>query len=424
MAVDGATMTTMNKAMKTDYLPRIRQQLEDSTPTLHVCERITDYTVGNFAYMPLGTGRNEGISYAEEGGDLNEPGYQQYDNATYPMKYMYLQIGVTGPGMAATQNKRGAYAKVLMRETERGLTDLKKDVNRMLLGDGTGLRAVIDNTATITADNPSIPIASGINYCAKTQLLDILPLTSSPTSHGTVTVTGVTKGATPSIAVTGTYTQIVPDQSSNPTGLFRKGSFANVPYGLDAIISTENPPMGVETVGGIDRTTAGNEFWQANAFTDSATRPISQDLMDSAFDQLDSVIGKLPTVGLCRHAVARRIAGLLIGTTQDVTDKRRIQVQGPISTIDGGWRAVTWNNVPIYVDVDMTPERLYLWSAENIFVLQPDGEAGEWNWMDEDGAVLKRVPNKDAFQGMLRKYCNLATDTPLATIGIYQIAES
>jgi len=45
-----------------------------------------------------------------------------------------------------------------------------------------------------------------------------------------------------------------------------------------------------------------------------------------------------------------------------------------------------------------------------------------WEWMDEDGAVLSRVSNSDAYEAVLFKYADLATDRPRAHSFLRDIA--
>jgi len=39
-------------------------------------------------------------------------------------------------------------------------------------------------------------------------------------------------------------------------------------------------------------------------------------------------------------------------------------------------------------------------------------QMGDWDWMDEDGAVLSRVSGYDAYEAALFWYSDLATDRP------------
>jgi hypothetical protein len=48
----------------------------------------------------------------------------------------------------------------------------------------------------------------------------------------------------------------------------------------------------------------------------------------------------------------------------------------------------------------------------------------DWEFMEEDGAVLNRVPNTDAYEGTLFLYAELATDGRNAHAKIGSLAES
>jgi len=68
--------------------------------------------------------------------------------------------------------------------------------------------------------------------------------------------------------------------------------------------------------------------------------------------------------------------------------------------LDGGFKAVEYNGVPIVVDKDCTNYNM-LFLDESTFQLF---QMADFSWMDEDGAVLSRVSNYDAYEAVLYLY--------------------
>ncbi len=50
--------------------------------------------------------------------------------------------------------------------------------------------------------------------------------------------------------------------------------------------------------------------------------------------------------------------------------------------------------------------------------------SSDWEWMDQDGAVLSRVPNVDAYEATLFKYAEFATDARNAHFKLVDLTEA
>jgi hypothetical protein len=67
---------------------------------------------------------------------------------------------------------------------------------------------------------------------------------------------------------------------------------------------------------------------------------------------------------------------------------------------------LTYDGRPLVVDKDCTRGRIYGLSLETIFIMSET----DYDWMDQDGSVLQRMENTDAFQACLYRYWQMGTD--------------
>jgi len=130
----GATKTTADAALKEDYQPAVREQINNDIPILTYVEKNTKDTDGRRAVLSLHVTRNSGIGSRAEGGTLPTAGNQGYAEERVSLKYHYGRIQLTGPLMRAADTDKGAFERALDSETKRVVNDLKRDLNRQVWG--------------------------------------------------------------------------------------------------------------------------------------------------------------------------------------------------------------------------------------------------------------------------------------------------
>jgi hypothetical protein len=74
--------------------------------------------------------------------------------------------------------------------------------------------------------------------------------------------------------------------------------------------------------------------------------------------------------------------------------------------MDGGFKVLTYDGRPIIVDKDCTRGNVYGLDEETIWLAYET----DYDWIDQDGALLHRMPDQDAFQATLYRYWNLVCD--------------
>jgi hypothetical protein len=89
-------------------------------------------------------------------------------------------------------------------------------------------------------------------------------------------------------------------------------------------------------------------------------------------------------------------------------------------TLDGGFKAVEYNGVPMVVDKDCVNYNIFFIDESSLEIYQ----MSDFDWMDEDGAVLSRVSNYDAYEAVLYWYSELGVSKRNANVRLADITET
>ena len=144
----GATLTTMNAALKKLYLPRLQSTVNTSTVLLSRLERVLKEksVSGQSAIVPINLRPSEAIASLGDGEALPTPQNQTLVESSIAYNYLYGTIRITHPTIAASRNEAGAWTKVISAEMEGLERDLRNDVNRQLFGWGNGVLGTTNGT--------------------------------------------------------------------------------------------------------------------------------------------------------------------------------------------------------------------------------------------------------------------------------------
>jgi hypothetical protein len=444
MAYAGTTAAILSNysyVLKTFYLDAIREQINNSTVLLKRLKRNTESVAGKNATIAVHYGRNLGTIALGDGGLLPDAGYQKVLETIVPMKYNYGRITVSGPTIAATRDAKGAYAKALDYEMKGLIKDVSKDVNRQLWGSGYGILArwQSGDTTSHVLQKAYLPTAGGagfgstfgskyimpegatalecviVGYTAGTAItIDTTALAPSAVTIGTLTDTitvsnpGITEAAG-DFYIKGNSTRQVLSGTTDVTRREMMGLYGIVnDKDPDSCFTTGTVASGTEgltTPGTLQSLAAGTySWWQGNVLAHAsgrhaAQRALTTDLMQQAVDateeQLaDDVGGALsPTIILTTRAIRRKYVDLL------VADKRFIDWK----VMDGGFKVVEFNGIPMAVDNDALGGDMYFLYEPSLQIYQ----MSDLEWMDQDGNVLTKVANYDAYEAILFWYSEL-----------------
>jgi hypothetical protein len=393
----GATLTTMNAALKKLYLPRLQSTVNTSTVLLSRLERVLKEksVSGQSAIVPINLRPSEAIASLGDGEALPTPQNQTLVESSIAYNYLYGTIRITHPTIAASRNEAGAWTKVISAEMEGLERDLRNDVNRQLFGWGNGVLGTTNGTGG------SVNLVLDTGHQVK---VNMLVESFTLTSGGSTGITDQSVGAVSGNAVTLDGSESWTDGEY----VYRKGSRGNEMMGLMGITDDATATSGigtfVTTLQGIVRGTYPE--WNSNVFENSTAdvgRNVTDTLLDDSILEIEeSGEGNL-TCGITSRTQFRKIAQLM-------TPDRRYS---DAMELNGGFKSISWGGIPIFWDascpVDTNGNDMLFWVDENELAIY---QLADWNWDDEDGNVLHRNEGYATYDGTLYYYANLGTTAP------------
>lgn len=383
MALEGATLTTLDSALKYDYLPVVREQVTTRNALFKRIRRNTSDFYGKSAYMVHHTGRNKQMMARAEGGPLGKAGEQAYASITFNVKYNYARIDLTGQTIKATKNRLGAYLKALDSEVKGATRDLKRDISRQLMYGGTTgaltTCGVTDNATTVVVDTTK--------FLQVGMLVDILVTADGTTSTGAVDQTIATIPSATTFTIGSAVT------TDATFSVYRQDNRNNEITGIDVAIDSTGTYLG------LNRATAGNEYWKAQQLDNNTTpRALSLALMQQACDECDEDDGEVSII-LTDYAQRRAYLALL-QQKQEIVNRMKL---------DFGFQAIGYNGIPVVADPDLWPSGRMYFIDESTFAMY---EMSDIEWADEDGHILKWVTGYDGYEALLVYYAELGCEAP------------
>lgn len=409
-------LTNASNVLKVFYRGPIREQLNGSTILLSRIEREDDVkAVGKTFTVPLRTGRNQSAGAGRvDGGTLPTNGNQAYSVLTIPNKYVYGQIRVTGPTIAASRTDAGSFVRALDSEI-RGLTrDFKRSINRQMHSDGTDALAfwtAADNTSGTDVDDGQGNAFVHLETQAMT--LDLIDATDHTTKLGDSIV--VTLGAESATVFAITWTGSV-SGSADGDYLTMEDTIGSQMMGIRGIISASDPP---DAGGGLSSglhglAVASNAWWKAQDYNNSGTnralslalmqKPLSAIAVKSDFEERD-VKFLLGNVYIRDEYIKLLVA-----------DKRFVNTL----QLDGGFEGVDFNGKPFVVDPQCRRNVIYYVTPASMKIFR----TSDFDWMERDGSMFSRVNNTDAYEATMFHYGDLAVTARNANGILADITES
>lgn len=392
----GATLTTAAALLKERYLPRVREQINDKVKLLQRIESssagiVSDAIGGKYATWAIHTKRNSGIGSRLEWEALPTPGNQGNVAARSGLHYAYGGAQLSGQAIALTDTDPQAFTSVLTQETDRLSVDLKKDLNRQLYQDGTGLIGVV--TSVVTSN--TIPVADARLFQINANV-DLVTLPNTVVQSARL-VTGIdlTPGAN-TVTVNGAAITTVVGQIFVRNGSGPSASGNREITGLSAIVSKTGILYNVDP--------SAEPEWTSEVSTNAGTnRSLSEGLMNQLYDRIQARGGDTSLLVTSR-GVKRSYANLLMQTRQTVnTTKFTGGYSGLAYTTDEG-------EIPLIADDDAPLNKIWFLNEKNFTFFQDK----DWDWLDRDGDMWEQVVDTngryDAYYAYLYRYHELAVD--------------
>lgn len=334
--------------------------------------------------MPIHLSRNEGLGAIAEGGTLPTAGQQGWADIQDNLAHNIGVIELTRYAIRLSNRNPGAFLKLLEGETKGLVKDLRKDVNRQAWGSQTGA------LAAVTADGANTVTVDSVQYLRVGMRIDLINSTNDAVLASNRTISNIV-ASTKVVTYSGADATATTDHR-----LCRTGSWKKEIHGLGDLVGT------LGTIHGLDSTAAANTAWRS-VVQDAAGAAFSEDLGQQVADGVGSSGNAEVEIIITTRGVRRRYIGTL-KSQKRFNDKDAV-------TLRGGFKAVLFNEMPLLFDDDCPKGTMWFLNTDALmWVYLPDGdEPGNWDWVDDDGAILSRKADRtDAFEGYLAADHNLA----------------
>jgi hypothetical protein len=382
-------LTNFDAVLKEWYEGSVRDILNSEIFLLKTLSKEDGMWAGNNVIFPVNVRRNEGVGARSDGGTLPSAQNEVYQESQIGCKYNYGRIQVTGPTIKASQNDRGAFARAVGSEIKLMVRNLKNDINRQMFGDGTGALAMTNGagsaTTALVVDTP------GSRFLRGGMVVDVY----TATSGGAQEVDSIAISTDPVSRTAATFASA--QTWGDDSYVFREDSRGLEMMGIRAIV--DDGTLGA-SFQNINRTTYPR--WRGNILGNSGTnRALTLDLMQRSIDTA-SELGNGEIDLIVAHYSARREYIRLLSP-----DVRYAPLE-----LRGGFKTLVYaggaDEIPFHFDKDADYNRIYFLDTSSLKVYRQS----DFYWADEDGAILSRVSNQDAFEAFLKFYANLGCDAP------------
>lgn len=389
------TLANISGFLKKKYVGPIRDQLNNSSVLYYRLEKNEEDVAGEdlTANIPLMYARNQGIGWRDVGGTLPTAGRRNYVKATVAMAYLYGKIRIAGQAIKASRDNATAFAKVVDTEVRGMVEGLKIEVNRAMHGRGTGAMCRILSTTNVAAGT-----AITVNDASRLEPgMRIDSYTTNASSGGTIGLDSVTIDQVDYKNNTFTLTTNPGTDETNDY-VYREDSRGFVMMGLEGIVdglSSAGTRL-ITALQGITR--SSSLYWDANVLDNGGTtRAMTLALIQRAYE-LGEIIGQGKTsIILSDYAQRAKYLNLC------VADRRYV---GTL-TLDGGWSALEYAGgsepTPWVVDKQALLNQAYFLDEKSLAIFR----AADFDWMDLDGAVLRKVSDVDEYDADCFSYLNL-----------------
>ena len=415
-----ATFSTVDPILKEDYLPGVKEQLNNASMLISQLDVNNDSfdTEGRRWLSALRTGRNSGVGARATGGTLPTAGNQGYRDIYGPVRNMYARIQLDRKVIKAMKSNRGSFLRATESEMDGATTDSARDYDRQAWWTGDGLLA----TCGTSGPSTTVALAAATTQAQMLALADgflvDLGTTGSPTSLATaatvVSVNTTAKTLVLSVSVTVTGSNIFSRSGaygvSTNTGLDNDGQIELT--GMKLIM---NPASTLHTLA-----PATEPKWQPYVNALTAGTAFNETLVDKAMMTTETQSGQAADLLVGSGGVHRAIVaqGRAYKRFNDTVDMK------------GGHKAVQYSSshaggqgtVTQYLTWNWWMDDGTLWGI-NTGDLQFN-VLEDWDWMDDDGAVLSRVSGKDQLEAYLVKYADLSANrrnSHWATTGLAEL---
>ena len=374
-------LTNADSVLKSAYLDAITTQLnENVNPFLATIEKSSNDVYGKEVRKLSIYGMNGGVGAGTEDGELPDATGNNYTQMVTTLKNLYGVIEISDKAIRASENNAGAFVNLLNAEMEGLIRASSFNFGRMLFGDGSGI------VSKVQGELEGYLMVDNIQNFVEGMVIDFRDENGNILEEGRrVKMIDITNSL---VMLHGEPVNL----TKTPVGslVTAHGSYGHEITGLGSIFNLEN-----ETLYGLKR----SEIPFINPYCNFDVGEIDELTIQQALDSIEAISGKAVNFIICSWGVRRALQKLF-------SQNKRV-----IDTVElaGGYKAMSYNGIPIVVDRFCPKGTMYLLNTEDFALHQ----LCDWQWLaDDQGKVLHQVPGKPVYTATLVKYADLICARP------------
>ena len=383
--------TNIDSALKEYYLPPAVEQLNNKSMMLSQIERNSRHIEGRRAVLSLHVERNHGVGARAEGGTLPTAQNKGWAEERVGMAHNYLRLQLSGQVMKMTASDAGSFVRSLDSEMQYGVKDLRRDVNRQVFNNTAQTIATCGTTSGAT----EVILASTTGNTAMRQFEVGMLVDIGTAADYSVVIAGTEISAVNRAVGSESITIGTAVTTSSSHFVTRTGNQSNELIGLREIVANSGTLHNVNP--------ATYEIWKSTSNSNSGTnRAATDNLFETVIDTIDLDSDESPNFCVTSKGVRRNYAAQLKA-------QKRFNDSASL-TLKGGFKALTIDcgdvTLPIIGERDCPNNTAFLLNLGAL----TQHEMSDWEWMNEDGAILNRVSGKDEYEATMFKYHQLCTN--------------
>jgi hypothetical protein len=374
------TVETADSALKSYYLDAVTEALNLKTnPLLAQFKRSTADVVGKDVRKLVRIGINGGIGAGSETGDLPTARNSEKVEFVSTLKNLYGTIEISDKAVRASANNEGAFVNLLNDEMESLVKSASLNFGRMLFGDGTGYISVVCSAKDAKVYvNEITPFIEGM-------YIDFANAVGEPIPEAeNVKIIHVNR-QDESITLDRDCSAYLQEDGL----IYVHGSRDYELTGLAAIFNEHNVLYGLDKM----------KYPVLRPYLENDFGEISENKIQKAIDDIEMNSGSQINFIVCSWDVKRAL----------VDYYRKMSIVLPTMEIEGGYKALSFNGIPVVADRFCPKNTMFLLNTNDFIIHQ----LCDWKWLEgEDGKILKQVPGKPVYTATLVKYAELMCTRP------------
>ena len=411
----GETVSTIDAILKEVYAKPIQYILDNKIRARQLFSKQQGSWEGRRVRYPVHLGRNQGVGATSEGGTLPRARNMTVVETQIPIRYNHGRIQLTIQTIKHSRSNKGAFDRAMTMSMKDLTQSIARNMNRQMWGWGVGILCYVNGDpgtgTTITVDTPGGVAGATHGNRFLNNGMDIAfvnPSDGAIRAGGARTINAVpaTDGTTfaISLAADGAVADndYVVRASTDVSAVIGDTSYNNEVMGLLGLVDDTTY---LTTLHNISRSTY--PIWRSTVV--SSVGALSADILQRGLDVADQIAEGSINCLLSHHSVMRAY--------QTITESDRRYMGGDLSKPDAGTSRAkqkdgVFGGIDWKVDKDAPYGLLFGLDLSNFTRwVESEGE-----WADDDGTILMRVQDVDAYEARYRLFENYSNDLPGACV--------